>query len=114
MDYDSAGLKQKVVLSVISLCLGNKEDFRADVIKEALSDLLLDPVPPQALMRTAILSAQVNSTHKHTHTHGHTHLHIYTHTQTHTNTHTHAHTHSKRDTDKHTHTHTHTTDSYFP
>ena len=93
MDYDSAGLKQKVVLSVISLCLGNKEDFRADVIKEALSDLLLDPVPPQALMRTAILSAQVNSTHKHTHTHGHTHTRTHTFQKRHRQTHTHTHTH---------------------
>ena len=60
LDCDAAGLKQKTVLDVISLCLGNKEDFRSDVIREALSDLLLDDIPAQALMRTAILSAQVS------------------------------------------------------
>lgn len=59
IDCEVSGLKQKTVLDVISLCLGNKEDFRSDTIRDALTDLLQDGIPAQALMRTAILSAQV-------------------------------------------------------
>lgn len=58
LDFEAAGLKQKTVLGSISLCLGHKEDFRAEVLREAILDLLNDTVPAQALMRTAILTAQ--------------------------------------------------------
>ena len=61
IDCESSGLKQKILLDVISLCLGSKDEFRSEVIREAISGLLDDPIPAQALMRTAILSAQVGS-----------------------------------------------------
>lgn len=60
IDCESSGLKQKILLDVISLCLGSKDEFRSEVIREAISGLLDDPVPAQALMRTAILSGQVD------------------------------------------------------
>jgi Symplekin tight junction protein C terminal len=58
LDIEGARIPQKKVLSSISLCLGHKEDFRSDVIREALADLLNDELPAQPLMRTAILAAQ--------------------------------------------------------
>jgi hypothetical protein len=58
LDIDAAGLKQKTVLDSIHLCLTSKDDFRSDVLREAITDLLTDEIPAQALMRTAILAAQ--------------------------------------------------------
>lgn len=42
----------------IALCLNSKAEFSADVVKEALSLLQKEEIPPFALMRTAIISAQ--------------------------------------------------------
>ena len=62
VDIEANSLKQKAVLDSITLCLGRlKDDFRADVIKETLSDLLKDEIPAQPIMRTAILSSQVRT-----------------------------------------------------
>ena len=58
IDYESNGLKQKNLLDAISLCLNNRSEFTAEVVKESLKALLADTVPPFALMRTAILSSQ--------------------------------------------------------
>lgn len=46
------------MLDAIAVCLNNKADFSGEVIKEALKAMLVDEVPPSALMRTAILSSQ--------------------------------------------------------
>jgi hypothetical protein len=51
-------MRQKELLDAIGLLLNNKLDFGGEVIKECLRTLLQDAVPPFALMRTAILSAQ--------------------------------------------------------
>ena len=51
-------LKQKELLDAIGVLMNNKMDFGGEVIKECLRSLLQDDVPPFALMRTAILSAQ--------------------------------------------------------
>jgi hypothetical protein len=40
------------------MCLNNKMDFTAEVVKEALAVLQNDEIPAIPLMRTAILSAQ--------------------------------------------------------
>lgn len=48
----------KTLLETIGLCLSAKDEFKSDVIREAVTTLLEDPVPPKALMRTVILSAQ--------------------------------------------------------
>lgn len=40
------------------MCLNSKSEFTADVVKEALSLLQKEDIPPFALMRTAIISAQ--------------------------------------------------------
>jgi hypothetical protein len=45
-------------LDVISICLNNKTDFSAEVVKESMLTLQGDLIPPFALMRTAILSSQ--------------------------------------------------------
>lgn len=58
LDIEAAGLPQKTVLDSIQLCLNSKDDFRSEVLREAMTDLLADEVPAQALMRTAILAAQ--------------------------------------------------------
>ncbi|KAJ1402692.1 Symplekin tight junction protein C terminal-domain-containing protein [Ochromonadaceae sp. CCMP2298] len=60
IDFKAVGLESKPVLEAISLCLNmnNKSDFSGEVIKDALRTMLADPVPPYALMRTAILSAK--------------------------------------------------------
>ena len=58
IDFEALGLKAKTVLDAIAVCLGNKQEFTGDVVKEALRAMLVDPVPPYALMRTAILSGQ--------------------------------------------------------
>jgi hypothetical protein len=57
--YESSGVKQKVILEAIGHCLASKDEFRSDVVREALAELLKDELPAQALMRTAILSVQV-------------------------------------------------------
>lgn len=46
------------MLDAIAVCLNNKSDFSGEVLKEALKTMLAEEVPPNALMRTAILSAQ--------------------------------------------------------
>ena len=46
------------MLETIGLCLSARDEFKSDVIKEAVTTLLDDPVPPKALMRTVILAAQ--------------------------------------------------------
>ena len=51
-------MKPKSVLDAIAVCLNNKSDFSGEVLKEALKTMLTEEVPPNALMRTAILSAQ--------------------------------------------------------
>lgn len=58
LDFEAHGLKAKSVLDAISVCLNNKADYSGEVVKEALKTMLADDVPPHALMRTAILSAQ--------------------------------------------------------
>jgi Symplekin tight junction protein C terminal len=47
-----------VCIYSIELCLKNKNDFKSDVIKEAIGKLLEDDVPTLPLMRTAIRAAQ--------------------------------------------------------
>jgi ornithine cyclodeaminase/alanine dehydrogenase-like protein (mu-crystallin family) len=59
VDYEAHGLKQKVVVDSIGVCLANKDDFRSEAVRDALADLIKDEVPAQALMRTAILAVQV-------------------------------------------------------
>ena len=49
---------QKAILDSIEVCLSNKTDFKADIIKEVLSCLLLDEVPALPIMRTAIRCSQ--------------------------------------------------------
>lgn len=51
-------MKAKVVLDTISLCLNNKAEYTAEVVKDALKTMLAEAVPPYAMMRTAILSGQ--------------------------------------------------------
>lgn len=58
IDFIAENLKPKSLLDAISVCLNNKSEFSGEVIKEALKTMLLEEVPPNALMRTAILSAQ--------------------------------------------------------
>jgi hypothetical protein len=58
IDFEAHCIKSKTMLDAISLCLDNKSDFSGDVIKEVLRNMLADAVPPYALMRTAIISAQ--------------------------------------------------------
>ncbi|CAE7580546.1 Sympk, partial [Symbiodinium microadriaticum] len=58
IDNDAHNIKLKTLLETIGLCLSAKDEFKSDVIKEAVTTLLEDPVPPKALMRTVILSAQ--------------------------------------------------------
>lgn len=61
IDCDATpGLKPKVVLDALALCLGNKAEFGAEVVKEGLRALLSDAVPAFPLMRTAILAGQVS------------------------------------------------------
>jgi hypothetical protein len=48
----------KTLLEAIGICLGAKEEFNSDVIKDCLNILLNDPVPPTPIMRTVILSSQ--------------------------------------------------------
>lgn len=40
------------------MCVRNKDDFKSEVLKDALTKLLDDPVPAKPLLRTAILSYQ--------------------------------------------------------
>jgi len=58
IDFELHGLKAKVVLDTISLCLNNKTEYTAEVVKDALKIMLAEAVPPYAMMRTAILSGQ--------------------------------------------------------
>ncbi len=58
IDFEAQGLKPKSLLDAINVCLNNKSDFSGEVLKEALKTMLTQEVPPTALMRTAILSAQ--------------------------------------------------------
>jgi hypothetical protein len=67
IDCDAYGFKfavsserQKVVLNAIRLCL-NHDEFRADVVKEALKKLLEDDPVVVTLMRTVILSYLAHS-----------------------------------------------------
>lgn len=50
-------LTPKEILDSIGVCL-NREDFKGDVIRDTLFELIKDETPPLLLMRTAILSAQ--------------------------------------------------------
>ena len=58
LNFEAYDIKAKAVLDAITLCLNNKNEFHADVIKEALQTLQNDEIPPYALMRTAILASQ--------------------------------------------------------
>ena len=58
IDLEKHQMPTKYVLDAIAICLANKSDFTGEVIKTALRVMLQDDVPPLALMRTAILSAQ--------------------------------------------------------
>lgn len=58
MPCESEELKPKVLLDALAVCLNNKTDFSAEVVKDALRSLLQDEEPAFALMRTAILAAQ--------------------------------------------------------
>jgi hypothetical protein len=58
IDNEAHGINLKTLLETIGLCLSAKDEFKSDVIKEAVTTLLEDPIPPKALMRTVILSAQ--------------------------------------------------------
>lgn len=57
IDHEALGLKAKVVLDSIGVCLA-RDDFKGDVICDVLTDLLRDAIPAVGLMRTAILSCQ--------------------------------------------------------
>ena len=58
MDPTSVDMKPKLMLDTIGICLGNKEDFKSEHIKEAIIELLKDENLSLFLMRTVILSAQ--------------------------------------------------------
>jgi hypothetical protein len=58
IDHESQNVKFKAVRESIELCLQNRNDFRSDVIREALETMSQDPVPPLMLMRTVILACQ--------------------------------------------------------
>jgi hypothetical protein len=58
LNFETSDLKAKTVLDSIAMCLNNKTDFTADVVRESLAVLQSDEIPAIPLMRTAILSAQ--------------------------------------------------------
>lgn len=58
LNFEAYDIKAKFVLDTIAICLNNKHEYTFDVLKDALTTLLQDPIPPYAVMRTAILTAQ--------------------------------------------------------
>jgi hypothetical protein len=58
IDMEKHSLKLKNVLDAIGLCIAEKEEYSAEVMKEAILTLLQDEIPAVALMRTVLLSAQ--------------------------------------------------------
>jgi hypothetical protein len=68
VDYEAYGFtqksnsdKQKLLLNSIRLCLNDAEEFRSDVLKDALGKLVRDEAPSWALMRTVILAYVAHS-----------------------------------------------------
>jgi len=59
IDHTAQGMKTKNLLEAIGLCLSNKEIFRSDNIKDAITILMKDTNLSLCLMRTVILSAQM-------------------------------------------------------
>lgn len=58
IEPEEHSLKLKHILDAIGLCIAKKEEYSADVMKEAITLLLDDEKPAVALMRTVLLSAQ--------------------------------------------------------
>ena len=58
IDYEALGLKRKSLLEAISVCLGSKEIFNAEVLRETLGELVKDEPIPIPFMRTVILATQ--------------------------------------------------------
>lgn len=58
INIEEHDLKTKVLMQAIAICLKNQSDFNSAVVKDVLQTLLQDEIPANALMRTAILSAQ--------------------------------------------------------
>ena len=58
IDMEKHSLKLKHVLDAIGLCVAEKDEYTADIMKEAILVLLEDDIPAVALMRTVLLSAQ--------------------------------------------------------
>jgi hypothetical protein len=53
IDHKLPGMSLKSLLETISICLNMKDDFRSDIIREAITTLLEDEVPSILVMRTA-------------------------------------------------------------
>ena len=60
IDTDAHNVKAKAVRDAIEKCLANRNDFRVEVIQEAIETLSQDPVPPLLLMRTVVLAQQAH------------------------------------------------------
>jgi hypothetical protein len=58
IDFKKHSLEAKPVLEAISLCMTSKSEYSGEVIKDSLRMMLLDEIPPYALMRTASLAAK--------------------------------------------------------
>eukprot|EP01041_Mallomonas_annulata_P002034 gene2034-3952_t len=61
IDHTAVGMKTKSLLEAIGLCLSNKEVFRSENIKEAITTLMMDENLSISLMRTVILSSQTHA-----------------------------------------------------